>query len=280
MAYYKINDELRKKIKEKRLKLNLTREELSTICGISASYINKIERVKDCNVDYDKLAKILDVLGIVKDLPTAKNKGDEIVKLMNFGEYEKAIKIAKMCGNTSWLSLIEILTTYNRASSSSKQIILNEQIPVAQELVTDESLLKMDRTDVTLYYLYIMSLLSNGFIDEAKKLLVPIENSCNSQKYIPRFRLTSSINVTNFYVAAKDFDKAEQSNQTTLDLIRKFKDNEFIQKYLIRKIIIKEKTGKDFSEDVKFLDNYIKLMDLTPENSYLTLLERIKKKDA
>lgn len=57
---------LGKRIREERLRLNMTQEQLAEVCGISTAYMGQIERGERC-ITLDKLIRVANCLGTTID---------------------------------------------------------------------------------------------------------------------------------------------------------------------------------------------------------------------
>ena len=80
---------LGKRIKEERLRLNLTQEKLSEKVGISTAYLGQIERGERC-ITLDKLIPLANYLGVTVDFLLT----DYIVKTVE--EKELAVNMLKL----------------------------------------------------------------------------------------------------------------------------------------------------------------------------------------
>ena len=63
---------LGKRIREERLRLNLTQEKLAEACGISTAYLGQIERGERC-ITLDKLIPLANCLGTTIDFLLSDN---------------------------------------------------------------------------------------------------------------------------------------------------------------------------------------------------------------
>ncbi|BBM16493.1 hypothetical protein G15_0106 [Enterococcus avium] len=79
-----LNDEVSKRIRELRIKKEITQEVLSNKAGIDLSYLGKIERGQKNNISLELLDKIISGLGVSYDeFFSFENSNDEFNRILH-----------------------------------------------------------------------------------------------------------------------------------------------------------------------------------------------------